>query len=120
MKLFRRIFLHFEVILVWRCNKMGLFGSKTPSKIVTDTEFSWKTNKIKITDDGYLVSEGLIHFVRIPIRHIETVTYCIKGVKDAVTPEIQIIGKGVVLGTLQVEADLRDEIQDWLLEKLGL
>jgi hypothetical protein len=99
--------------------KMGLFGSKALRKIVTDTEFSWKQNKIMIKDD-YLVSEGLINYNRIPISHIETVVLSRNGLKDGIPPELKIIGKGVVLGTLQVGNDLKDEIQDWLLEKLGL
>ncbi|MCM3587349.1 hypothetical protein M3182_16550 [Mesobacillus maritimus] len=96
---------------------MALFGSKSPEKIVSNTEFSWKANKIKI-ENGYLTSEGLINIVRIPIRDIETVTYTIEGVKEALTPELNIIGKGVLLGKLKVGIDLKDEIQDWILERI--
>lgn len=100
---------------------MGLFGSKeSQKKKVSSNEFSWKKNKITLTDDGYLVTDGVININRIPIRHIETVTYSINVTKDVAAPEIQIIGKGVVLGTLKVGNETKDEIQDWLLEKLEL
>jgi hypothetical protein len=96
---------------------MGFFSTK--GSTITDNEYSWKKNKISI-QNGYLVSEGLINIVRIPTKHIETVTYSIEGVKEVFTPELQLIGKGVVLGKLKVGVDLRDEIQDWLMEKLEL
>ncbi len=100
---------------------MGLFSSKeTRKKKVSNSEFSWNKNKIALTDDGYLVSEGVININRIPIRHIETVTYSINVTKDVAAPEIQLIGKGVVLGTLKVGNETKDELQDWLLEHLGL
>jgi hypothetical protein len=98
---------------------MTLFGSKNSGVNVTENEFSWKKNKISVVN-GYLVSEGLINVVRIPVRHIETVTYSIEGVKEAITPELRIIGKGTILGTLKVGVDLKDDIQDWLIENLGL
>lgn len=97
---------------------MGLFGSKT-AKIVTDTEFSWKDNKIKITD-FYVESSGLINIVRVPKKHIETVTYEIKTGKVSMSVDINLIGKGVVLGTIAVGIDLKDEVQDWLLKNLDL
>lgn len=96
---------------------MALFGSKASDKIVNQKEFSWKSNKIKI-ENGYLTSEGLINIVRIPIKDVETVTYTIEGVKEAFTPELNIIGKGVILGKLKVGIDLKDEIQDWILERI--
>lgn len=34
--------------------------------------------------------------------------------------DINLIGKSVVLGTIAVGIDLKDEVQDWLLEKLNL
>ncbi|MDA2450888.1 MULTISPECIES: hypothetical protein [Bacillus] len=43
---------------------LGLFGTKKP-KTVTDTEFSWKDNKIKITE-RYVETSGLINFIRVP------------------------------------------------------
>ncbi|MDX5474609.1 MAG: hypothetical protein LPK00_03645 [Bacillaceae bacterium] len=100
---------------------MGLFSSKpTKKKIVNDQEFSWNKNKVSLTEDGYLVSEGVININRIPIRHIETVVYSVNVTKEIAVPEIQLIGKGVVLGTLKVGNETKDELQDWLLEKLGL
>jgi hypothetical protein len=99
--------------------EMSLFGSKAEGKTVTDTEFSWKKNNIRIIN-GYLKSEGLINMVRIPIKHIETVTYVINTTKPSISVELRIIGKGTILGTLEVGIDLKDEIQDWLLEKLEL
>lgn len=97
---------------------MGLFGSKT-AKVVTDTEFSWKDNKIKITDT-YVESSGLINIVRVPKKHIETVTYEIKTGKVSMSVDINLVGKGVVLGTIAVGIDLKDEVQDWLLKNLNL
>lgn len=96
---------------------MGLFSSKKP-KTITENEFSWKDNIIEITEGGYLQSSGLINMVRIPLRHIETVTYSINTLKPSINVDLHIIGKGVVLGTLTVGIDLKDEIQDWLLDKL--
>ena len=55
---------------------MGLFGSSLKK---TDTEFSWNKNKIVI-EDGYLRSEGLINTSRIPMKHIDTVTYSFEGI----------------------------------------
>ena len=98
---------------------MGLFSSKQP-KTITDTTFMWNNNVIEITDNGYLQSKGLINMIRIPIRHIETVTYSIITTKPSISVEINIIGKGVILGSLLVGIDLKDEIQDWLIEKLEL
>lgn len=95
---------------------MGIFSKS--EKVVSETEFSWNKNKIEITQDGYLRSEGLINVVRIPLRHIDTVTYGIVGVKDVLTPDLHIIGQGVVLGTLRVGSDLINEIQDWILSKI--
>ncbi|HHT7202547.1 MULTISPECIES: hypothetical protein [Bacillus] len=97
---------------------MGLFGTKN-AKIVTDTEFSWKDNKIKITDT-YVESSGLINFVRVPKKHIETVAYEIKTGKVSMSVDINLIGKGVVLGTIAVGIDLKEEVQDWLLKNLDL
>ncbi|MCM3454091.1 hypothetical protein M3685_09085 [Heyndrickxia oleronia] len=91
---------------------MGLFGSSLKK---TDIEFSWNKNKIVI-EDGYLRSEGLINTSRIPMKHIDTVTYSFEGIK--IGPELKIIGQGTVLGTLKVGADLINEIQDWILAKL--
>ncbi|KKK40098.1 hypothetical protein WQ57_01515 [Mesobacillus campisalis] len=99
-------------------NQRQTSGVKQSGETVSEPEFSWKTNKIKI-ENGYLVSEGLINIVRIPVRHIETVTYTIEGVKEAFTPELNIFGKGVLLGKLKVSIDLKDEIQDWILERVG-
>lgn len=96
---------------------MGLFGTKNP-KTVTDTEFAWKDNKIKITE-RYVETSDLINFIRVPKKHIETVTYEIKTVKVAMSVDINLIGKGVILGTIAVGIDLKDEVQDWLLEKLN-
>ncbi|MDF2902411.1 MAG: hypothetical protein K0S25_49 [Bacillus sp. (in: firmicutes)] len=96
-----------------------MFGSKEKGITITENEFSWKKNKISI-QNGFLVSEGLINVVRVPVRHIETVTYSIEGMKEVLTPELKLIGKGAVLGTLKVGVDLRDDIQDWILEKLEL
>ncbi|MFF2287315.1 hypothetical protein [Peribacillus butanolivorans] len=92
---------------------MGFFGKAVST---TDTEFTWKQNKIYI-ENGYLKSERLVNVLRIPLEHIETVTYCIEGVK--ITPELNIIGKGTVLGTLKVGLDLKDDIQDWILERIS-
>ncbi|HFK1513694.1 MULTISPECIES: hypothetical protein [Bacillus cereus group] len=97
---------------------MGLFGTKN-AKTITDTEFSWKDNKIKITDT-YVESSGLINFVRVPKKHIETVTYEIKTGKVSMSVDINLIGKGVVLGTIAVGIDLKEEVQDWLLKNLDL
>ncbi|KWU68451.1 hypothetical protein AWW71_04965 [Bacillus cereus] len=97
---------------------MGLFGTKN-AKTITDTEFSWKDNKIKITDT-YVESSGLINVVRVPKKHIETVTYEIKTGKVSISVDINLIGKGVVLGTIAVGIDLKEEIQDWLLKNLNL
>ncbi|HFV0310733.1 hypothetical protein [Bacillus mobilis] len=97
---------------------MGLFGTKN-AKTVTDTEFSWKDNKIKITDT-YVESSGLINFVRVPKKHIETVAYEIKTGKVSMSVDINLIGKGVVLGTIAVGIDLKEEVQDWLLKNLDL
>lgn len=94
-----------------------MFGSKEKGTVITENEITWKKNRIAI-EKGYLVSSGLINIVRIPVKHIETVTYSIDGVKEVLTPEIKLIGKGTVLGTLKVGVDLRDEIQDWILEKI--
>lgn len=42
----------------------------------------------------------------------------IEGVKEALTPELSIIGKGSTLGKLIVGMDLKEEIQVWILEKI--
>lgn len=97
---------------------MGLFGTKN-AKTITDTEFSWKDNKIKITDT-YVESSGLINFVRVPKKDIETVAYEIKTGKVSMSVDINLIGKGVVLGTIAVGIDLKEEVQDWLLKNLDL
>ncbi|EOO65512.1 hypothetical protein ACQVPJ_26240 [Bacillus mycoides] len=97
---------------------MSLFGTKNPKQI-TDNEFTWKKNTIKITD-MYVESSGLINIVRIPKKHIETVTYQIKTTKPSMSVDINLIGKGVVLGTIDVGIDLKDEIQDWLMSRLNL
>jgi hypothetical protein len=94
-----------------------MFGSKEKGTVITENEFTWKKNRIAI-ENGYLVSSGLINVVRIPVKHIETVTYSIEGMKEVLTPEIKLIGKGTILGTLKVGVDLRDDIQDWILEKI--
>ncbi|MBM7661100.1 non-ribosomal peptide synthetase component E (peptide arylation enzyme) [Bacillus mesophilus] len=100
---------------------MGLFKSKeTKTKVISENEFSWSENKVSITEDGYLLSEGVMNINRIPIRHIETVTYHINMTKDVAATEIQLVGKGVVLGVLKVGNELKDELQDWLLAKLKL
>lgn len=100
---------------------MGIFGSKDKrKKKVSMNEYSWKENKIAITEDGYIISEGSINANRIPIRHIDTITYSMNVTKDIGVPEIQIIGKGVILGTLKVANETKDELQDWLLARLGL
>lgn len=96
-----------------------MFGSKEKGITINENEFAWKKNRIAV-QNGFLVSEGLINVVRIPVKHIETVTYSIEGVKEAITPELRIIGKGTVLGTLKVGVDLKDDIQDWIIEKLEL
>ncbi|MGN4865229.1 hypothetical protein [Bacillus cereus] len=70
---------------------MSLFGTKNP-KTVTDTEFSWKDNKIKITE-RYVETSGLINFIRVPKKHIETVTYEIKAGKVAMSVDINLIRK---------------------------
>ncbi|PNK22282.1 hypothetical protein CBR59_31565 [Bacillus thuringiensis] len=95
---------------------MGLFGTKNP-KTVTDTEFSCKDNKIK---EGFVETSGLINFILVPKKHIETATYEIKTGKVAMSVDINLIGKGVILGIIAVGIDLKDEVQDWLLEKLNL
>ncbi|TSI19921.1 hypothetical protein FOT98_09005 [Bacillus sp. HY001] len=97
---------------------MGLFGAKNPKQI-TANEFMWKDNIIKITD-MYVESAGLINIVRVPKKHIETVTYEIKTGKVSMSVDINLIGKGVVLGTIAVGIDLKDEVQDWLLKSLDL
>lgn len=96
---------------------MGLFGTKNP-KTITDNSFSWKDNVIEITESGYLQSKGLINMVRIPVRHIDTVTYSISTTKPSMSVDLNIIGKGVVLGVITVGIDLKDEVQDWLLNKI--
>lgn len=96
-----------------------MFGTKDKGVQITENEFVWKKNRIAI-ENGYLVTEGIINIVRIPVKAIETVTYCIDGVKDAITPELRIIGKGTILGTIKVGIDIKDDVQDWLIEKLGL
>lgn len=32
--------------------------------------------------------------------------------------DLNIIGKGVILGVITVGIDLKDEVQDWLLKKM--
>jgi hypothetical protein len=44
----------------------------------------------------------------------------INATKPSLSVDLQIIGKGTVLGTLAVGIDLKDEIQDWLVDKLDL
>lgn len=97
-------------------NILGLFGKDTAFKI-TDDAIKWKQNEIKI-ENGYIVSSGLINIVRIPLRHVETITISSEGIKEAIIPELNIIGKGTVLGKLKVGGDIKDEIQDWLLQKI--
>ncbi|MGY3716163.1 hypothetical protein ACWE42_11650 [Sutcliffiella cohnii] len=101
---------------------MGLFSSSKNSKkkIVSEKEYAWNKNKIELTDDGYLLSDGIININRIPIRHIETIVYSVNITKEVAVPELQIIGKGVVLGTIKVGHDEKDELQDWLLDRLEL
>lgn len=95
---------------------LGIFGKDSAFKI-TENEITWKQNSIKI-EKGYIVSAGLINIVRIPLRHVDTVSISSSGIKDAILPELNIIGKGTVLGTLKVGIDIKDEIQDWLLGKI--
>ncbi|EEM16203.1 hypothetical protein COM13_28410 [Bacillus pseudomycoides] len=96
---------------------MGIFGAKNP-KAITDNKFTWKNNVIEITEDGYLLTSGIIGIVRIPVRHIETVTYTMNPLKPSIDIDINLIGKGVVLGKIIVGMDLKDEVQDWLLERI--
>lgn len=44
----------------------------------------------------------------------------INATKPSISVELRIIGKRTVLGHLAVGIDLKDEIQDWLVEKLDL
>ncbi|MBD5797722.1 hypothetical protein BHU24_18635 [Bacillus pseudomycoides] len=99
---------------------MGIFGAKNP-KAITDNKFTWKNNVIEITEDGYLLTSGIIGIVgivRIPVRHIETVTYTMNPLKPSIDIDINLIGKGVVFGKIIVGMDLTDEVQDWLLERI--
>lgn len=67
--------------------------------------------------DIYLHLESLGLFV-IPVRHIKTVTYTMNPLKPSIDININLTGKGVVLGKIIVEMDLTDEVQDWLLERI--
>jgi len=99
---------------------MGIFGAKNP-KAITDNKFTWKNNVIEITEAGYLLTSGIIGIVgivRIPVRHIETVTYTMNPLKPSIDIDINLIGKGVVFGKIIVGMDLTDEVQDWLLERI--
>ncbi|WP_242461741.1 hypothetical protein [Bacillus thuringiensis] len=64
----------------------------------------------------YKVNEG-----RIPIRRFKEFGLCASTLmRYFQTTKINLIGKGVILRTIAVGIDLKDEVQDWLLEKLNL
>ncbi|MBT2605629.1 hypothetical protein J7E55_21855 [Bacillus sp. ISL-53] len=95
---------------------MALFGGKE-TLTVTDTEYSWKKNEIKIIE-GYLVSKGVINNIRVPLNAIETAVWSLNPTKPTITPTLKIIGKGVVLAELAVGIDIINDIQDWILKNI--
>lgn len=95
---------------------MALFGGKD-TLTVTDTEYSWKKNEIKIVD-GYLTSKGIINNIRVPIADIETAVWSINPTKPTLAPTLKIIGRGVVLAELAVGIDIISDIQDWILKNI--
>ncbi|MGE8205921.1 hypothetical protein ACQKP0_15315 [Heyndrickxia sp. NPDC080065] len=84
----------------------------------TNTEFIWKKNKLVI-EDGYLITSGVINNIRVPLKSIETVVWCINPAKPTISPALKIIGKGIVLAEIQVGTDIINDIQDWILKKVG-
>lgn len=92
---------------------MALFGGKN-TLTATETEYSWKKNKIKI-ENGYLTSSGVINTIRVPLNAIETVVWSMNPAKATIIPTLKIIGKGVVLAEIQVGIDIINDIQDWIL-----
>ncbi|MGY3314657.1 hypothetical protein ACV242_003153 [Peribacillus simplex] len=95
---------------------MALFGGKETST-VTDKEYVWKKNEIKI-ENGYLVSKGIINNIRVPLNAIETAVWSINPTKPTIAPTLKIIGKGVVLAEMAVGIDIINDIQDWILKNI--
>ncbi|MCM3675030.1 hypothetical protein M3699_14325 [Peribacillus simplex] len=95
---------------------MALFGGKE-TLTVTDKEYSWKKNEIKI-ENGYLVSKGIINNIRVPLSAIETAVWSINPTKPTIVPTLKIIGRGVVLAELAVGIDIINDIQDWILKNI--
>ncbi|GIN87650.1 hypothetical protein J6TS2_40360 [Heyndrickxia sporothermodurans] len=96
---------------------MALLGENT-TWTTTNTEFFWKKNRL-IVENGYLTSSGVINNIRVPLRAIETVVWSINPAKPTISPSLKIIGKGIVLAEIQVGIDIINDVQDWILTKIG-
>lgn len=107
---------------------MALFGGdKKNGKTVSDSEFSWKSNFLKI-NGRFLETGGLIGTCRVPLNAIETVVIetiepmdslnVLKAAKEAMSPRVILIGKGTRLTYIKVGLDIANDIQEWLLDKI--
>lgn len=96
---------------------MALLGENN-TWTTTNTEFFWKKNRI-IVENGYLTSCGVINNIRVPLNAIETVVWSINPAKPTISPALKIIGKGIVLAEIQVSVDVINDVQDWILTKIG-
>ncbi|PEB21746.1 hypothetical protein COI51_15775 [Bacillus toyonensis] len=47
-----------------------------------------------------------------------TLAVNVKHLPFTICVDLNIIGKGVILGVITVGIDLKDEVQDWLLKKI--
>lgn len=95
---------------------MGLFG-KSGEKIVTDREYSWKQNTIRI-DGDYLLSSGVTTTVRVPVASIETVTWSMNPLKPTIAPNLKIIGCGTTLAEMAIGVDIINDVQDWFMKNV--
>ncbi|MFY3790429.1 hypothetical protein ACOQFO_01725 [Ureibacillus sp. MALMAid1270] len=102
---------------------MGFFRGKNGVN-VTDSEFTWKTNFLKI-NGRFLETGGLIGTIRVPIDAIETIVIetlepmdslnILKAAKEAMSPRVILIGKGTRLAYLKIGIDIANDVQEWLL-----
>lgn len=104
---------------------MGFFSnskSKFDREVIsTENSIKFATFSMEITPNGFLKIEDYFNIHKIPLKHIDTVTYSIKDKKDSTSSaNMNIIGKGVVLCTLTFDhkSDHKDIVQEWLLEKI--
>lgn len=103
------------------------FFKSSPSITMTDTEFRHNGDPVLKIKDGYLVhynKSGIdnVHYIKFPVRHLETAILSMSDKNNDIrkTVSIKFIGKGVILGTIDVmlSDNIAEELLDWILDKI--